>query len=118
MTEATSEQPKKKRGRPRKTPEQREATKEAAQIQKEIVEKIVEIIKYVPEPRLSDWDLYKALKDRNFPQGGVGHFMESPNSSESVYIPHVSEVYQYFIADPFTWDRMRDAIVRAYLELQ
>lgn len=79
---------------------------------------IREVIKEVPEPRLEGFPLYKALKNKGFFQGGQGYNLEDPNGIEIVYVPHPQEVISYFIGDPPTWDKLRDAIIRAYIELQ
>ncbi|MDE2232920.1 MAG: hypothetical protein KGJ90_02195 [Patescibacteria group bacterium] len=110
---------KKKRGRPRKTLEQKEATRTASEAQKEIVEVIKEIIVRVPEPRLEGFELYKTLKDKTrFPQGGsMGQWMEDPNGFEVVYAPSYQEIITFFMADPEKMNQMRDAVIRAYIEL-
>ena len=77
-----------------------------------------EVIRNIPEVRLEGWQLYKSLKDKGYYQGGMGQWMEDPNGTEKVYIPHVSEVYTYFIGNPAQWELMRDALIRAYIELQ
>jgi len=73
-------------------------------IEKEIIK---EVIRTVPEPRLEGYF-----------QGGMGQWMEDPNGTERVYVPHVSEVYGYFIGDPEKWEQLKDHMIRAYLELQ
>ncbi len=112
------EEIKNKRGRPRKSPEEKEQSREARHIQKEVVETIREITKYVPEPRLEGFELYKALKDKGYFQGGMGQTIEDPQGTETVYIPHYTELLTYFNGDPDKMERMRDAIIRAYIELQ
>jgi hypothetical protein len=114
MTEATT----KKRGGPAKSQEEKKVAQEARQIAKEVVETIKEVIKYVPEPRLEGFALYKALKDKGYYQGGMGMYMEDMNGTEKVYVPHTSEVYAYFLGDPDKWEALRDAMIRAYIELQ
>lgn len=86
----------------------------AAVIKEIFVEKIVEI----PAPRLEGFELYKALKDKGYPQGGMGQTMEDPNGIERVYIPHPNEVQAFFIENPDKMEAMRDAIIRAYIELR
>jgi hypothetical protein len=81
-----------------------------------IKEVIKEVIREVPSPELKDYALYKKLKDCGFPQGGIGSFMESVNSTEKVYVPHVSECYNQFIAEPKEWDKVRDALCRCWIE--
>ena len=109
---------KKKRGRPAKSPEQKLQAQEAREIAREVVETIREVIKYVPEPRLEGFALYKALKDKGFFQGGMGAYMEDANGTEQVYVPHATELYTYFLGDPAKWESLRDAMIRAYIELQ
>lgn len=105
----------KKRGRPRKTADVKDVQQQITEIIKEIiVERIVE----VPEPRLEGFELYKALKEKGFYQGGQGRFMEDPNGIETVYIPLPDEIYTYFIGDPSKWEQFTDAMIRAYIELQ
>ncbi len=112
------EEVKRKRGRPRKTPEQKEQYQEANKAQKEIVEVFKEIVKYIPEPRLEGFALYKALKEKGYYQGGGGYEMEDPNGIERAYIPTYQEVITNFIGDPDLMDKMRDSVIRAYIELQ
>jgi len=110
----------KKRGRPRKIVDVPERSDGELTMPEKIKEVIIEkeIVKTVPEPRLEGWELYKALKDKGFFQGGMGQWMEDPNGTERVYVPHVSEVYGYFIGDPEKWEQLKDHMIRAYLELQ
>lgn len=84
-------------------------------IQEKIVEVIKEVIKEVPEKKLGGFELYVEMKNAGFPQGGVGTWQEDYNGTERVYIPHPSEVYQMFLANPEQWDAMRDAICREWL---
>lgn len=58
--------------------------------------------------------LYKAIKDAGFPQGGVGNWLDVNN--ERLYIPHTSEVYNQFIADPDGWVLMTESMLRVWLE--
>ncbi len=92
-------------------------SKQGREAQKEIVETIREIVKLVPEPRLEGFELYRALKEKGFPQGGGGENMEDVNGTEIVYIPTYGEVIAFFIADPNKMYQMRDAVIRAYIEL-
>ncbi len=71
-----------------------------------------------PARQLEGFALYKALQRANFPQGGVGSYMEDPNSTDRVYVPHPSEVYGMFIGDPQQWEMLRDAICRGWLQNQ
>lgn len=91
-------------------------------VQKEVVEVIKEIFVtkeiLVPEKKLEGFELYKALKDAGFFQGGIGQFMEDINGTEKVYLPHASEIYQSFAQDPQGWDIVRDYLARAFLELK
>ena len=85
-------------------------------IKEVLIEK--EIVREVEKPPLSDFDLYKALKDKGFFQGGVGQYMESPLTDEKVYLPHASEIYASFAQDPSGWEIIRDYLARAYLDLK
>ncbi len=91
-------------------------------IKEVIIEKPIEVIKeivverLVEKKELSGFDLYKKLKDAGFPQGGIGAFEEDLISPEKVYIPHISEVYGQFIADPKDWDKLRDAMCRVWID--
>ena len=105
-----------------KTPAKKPSTKvkeetKVSDIQERIVEVIKEVVVQVPEPRLEGFELYKKLAEKGFYQGGMGQWMEDVNGTERVYIPHPTEVITYFIGDPDKWDLMRDAIIRAYIEL-
>lgn len=96
-------------------PRKKDIQSQVTEVLKEIIiEKIVE----VPRHELSDFDLYKALKDAGMPQGGIGQSMEDPNGTEKVYLPHASEIYSQFAQDPRGWEIIRDYLARAYLELQ
>lgn len=111
---------KKKRGRPART-QTITATQSAPTeviTQEKIVEVLREVVQYVPEPRLEGYELYAALKDKNYHQGGSGQYMENPNGIDSVYIPTYQELITSFIGNPDVMDKMRDAIIRAYIELQ
>jgi len=108
---------KKKRGRPKKTVEQKQHYEKAAQVQKEIVEVFTEVVKYIPEPRLEGFELYRALEQKGFPQGGSGQIMEDPNGTTKAYIPTYGEVIAFFMADPEKMEQMRDAVIRAYIEI-
>ena len=82
-------------------------------------EVIREVIKYVPEPRLEGFELYRALKNKGYYQGGSeGQWIEDPNGTERVYVPSPSELYTSFLGEPEKWLALRDAIIRAYIELQ
>lgn len=80
--------------------------------------KEVFITKEVEKSQLEGFELYKALKDVGFFQGGQGQFMEDVNGIEIVYIPHASEIYQSFAQNPEGWDIVRDYLARAFLELK
>lgn len=101
----------KKRGRP---------AKPQTDVQQQVVEIIKEVIitKEVEKPQLRDFDLYKALKEAGFPQGGIGQYMESPLTAEKVYMPHASEIYAQFAQDPQGWDIIRDYLALAFIELR
>lgn len=124
---------KKKRGRPKKVApeisqevEEQTATppinQQVPDIQTQVVETIREIfvekVIEVEKPKLEGYALYKALRAAGFPQGGVGHYIQDPNSADSVYVPHVSEVYTQFLADPQQWEALRDAICREWIKNQ
>lgn len=79
---------------------------------------IREIIKEVPEPRLEGFALYKALERKGYFQGGMGEYMENPNGIDRVYVPHYTELLTNFTGDPDKLNKMRDAIIRAYIEIQ
>lgn len=66
--------------------------------------------------QLDGWNLYKALSDAGFPQGGVGNWMSNEDGTQKVYIPHPSEVYNQFIANPSEWETMGAAMCRVWLE--
>ena len=100
-----------------KKPEFTATVIDAPFFQEELV-KVIERIVEVPVPQLSDWDLYKALKDAGFYQGGIGQFMEDPQGTEVVYLPHASEIYAQFAQNPEGWGVIRDYLARAFLELQ
>ena len=85
-------------------------------IKQVIVEK--EVVREVEKPQLTDFDLYKALKDSGYIKGGMGQVMQSPLTDESVYLPLPSELYNQFAQDPSGWDIVRDHLARAWLELQ
>lgn len=91
-------------------------------LQQQVVEVIKEVFitkeVIIPEKKLEGFQLYKALKDSGFFQGGVGQFMEDVNGTEKVYIPHASEIYQSFAQDPQGWDTVRDYLARAFLEIK
>lgn len=65
---------------------------------------------------LKGFELYRELKARGFPQGGVGSFMEDPNGTEKVYVPHPSEIYASFVGDPSQWNALRDAMIQVWLK--
>lgn len=113
MEKTAPESAPKKRGRPVKVDVQKQVVETIREI---IVEK--EIIKEVPVKQLSDFDLYYALKQVGFPQGGIGEFMESPLTDEKVYLPHASEIYTQFAQDPAGWNVIRDYLARAFLEVK
>lgn len=98
----------KKRGRPSKKPD----------AQTQAVQAIKEVIKFVDKPQLEGYELYKSLRDLNFPQGGGGHWLEDPNGLEKVYVPEVSEVYGQFIMDPAQWEEVRDALCREWIRIK
>lgn len=116
------EQTPKKRGRPAKIKET------PGIIEKPInptPSQIVEIIREVPiirevfveKTQLEGFELYKALKDKGFTQGGQGQYQEDMNGIEKVYIPHASEIYQSFAQNPEGWDIITKHLARAYLEI-
>ena len=96
----------------------REKARQSRVTQKEIVETIKEVIKYIPEPRLEGWELYKALRDAGFYQGGIGQTMENVNGTDRAYIPEVSEIYGAFVLDPQGWGNVRDALCREWIEVR
>lgn len=62
---------------------------------------------------LSGDELFKAARDAGFPQGGVGNWRDVNN--ERIYVPHPSEVYNQFIADPVQWEEMAEAMLRVWI---
>lgn len=87
------------------------------EIKEIIVEKIVEKIIEVPKKELKGFALYKKLKDLRYPQGGMGRWVEDPNSTEKVYIPRPEELYTQFIGDPSQWQELQDTLARVWIEL-
>ncbi len=99
--------------------------KEHLPVQEKVIEVIkvitreipVEVIREVEKPRLEGYELYAKLRDIGYYQGGGGQTMENPNGIDKVYIPTAQEVITYFTGDPEKWDKMRDGIIRAYIEI-
>ena len=65
---------------------------------------------------LKGMELYKALKEAGYPQGGVGNWYLDPSTGEKYYIPQPSEIYTEFIADPSIWEEVGDTLARLWLE--
>jgi len=113
-----------KRGRPREivdVPERSDGDLPTPEKIKEVIvekEIIKEVIRTVPEKRLEGWELYKALKDKGYFQGGIGQIMNDVNSTESAYVPEVSEVYTSFVLDPDGWGDVRDALCREWIKMK
>lgn len=100
--------PTKKRGRP--------ATKKVAP-QAQVAQAIKEVIKFVDRPELEGYELYKALENTGYFQGGSGYYIENPNGLDKVYVPTAPEVVSFFAGDPDKWELMRDGIIRAYIQI-
>ena len=110
MDTLLAEKPKKK-GRPAKVADVQEQIVEV--IKEVLIEKVVE----VPKKELMGFDLYKKLKDGRYPQGGQGDWWENPNGTDRVYVPRPEELYTHFLGDPDAWNKLRDVLARAWLEL-
>lgn len=109
---------KKKRGRPKGfSPKKKDVQEQLVEVLKEVFIEKIKIIE-VPQEQLKGFDLYLALKNQGFPQGGIGQFQEDINGTEKVYLPHASEIYTQFAQDPVGWDTIRDYLARAYLEIK
>lgn len=67
---------------------------------------------------LDGWDLYDALRAKGFPQGGVGNWMYNEFGTDKVYVPHPSEIYNQYIADPGDWELMTIAMSRVWLNIR
>lgn len=112
------EQVKKKRGRPKGfSPKKADVQEQVVEAIREVFIEKIKIIE-VPAPELKGFELYLALKNQGFPQGGIGQFQEDINGTERVYLPHASEIYAQFAQNPDGWDTIRDHLARAYLELK
>lgn len=57
--------------------------------------------------------VWQQLKEAEFPQGGVGNWLQGEN--DRYYIPSPSEIYQHFIADPAGWEDMSKAMATVWL---
>lgn len=105
------------RGRPKKIIDNTNSPEKDIDLSKEKIV-IREVIREIEKPRLEGYELYKKLQEVDFPQGGVmGNYMEDPNGTEKVYVPHVQEVLGFFTGNPDKWEGMRDGIIRTYIEL-
>ena len=65
-----------------------------------------------PSPK----SIWRLLKEGNFPQGGVGNWLQDPNSDEKYYIPHPSEIYQATIQDPQGWEELSESMGVVWLK--
>lgn len=93
--------------------------KKDSNTQKQIVEVIKEVLTTieVERPVLEGFELYAQLRDTGYPQGGVGQYVENVNGIDKAYIPHPHEIIDHFLGDPELWEKMRDGIIRTYLEV-
>lgn len=83
---------------------------------KDIVSGVVKTIPDTePAPELQAFELYRTLRDAGFPQGGVGNWLYNEFGTDKVYVPHASEVYNQFVADPDGWEKMTEAMARVWL---
>lgn len=65
---------------------------------------------------LEGYELYAELRDNGFPQGGVGNWIFNIHGTQKAYIPHPSEVYQQYIANPDDWEVMTAAMSNVWLQ--
>jgi hypothetical protein len=89
--------------------------KKAEKKPKVIVEEIV-VVQEIPMTKpLEGIDLYKALKEAGFLQGGQGTWFIDPITDKKYYMPTPDELYASFIGDPEQWNSLRDALCRAWI---
>lgn len=60
-------------------------------------------------------ELYRALKEHGFPQGGQGSYMSDPQTAERFYIPKPDEIFNQFLANPEGWQNLVDVMSRAWI---
>lgn len=65
---------------------------------------------------MADFKLYKELQKKGFPQGGIGQFIQDPNTNDKVYVPQPGEIYAQFILDPEGWQKVTDALAGVWIE--
>lgn len=90
--------------------------KKASKKQKKQETPVLEVHPVTHKIELSGIDLYRTLKEKGFPQGGNGNWYQDPSTGERYYIPQPDEVYTQFIADPSLWQKMTDAMARAWID--
>lgn len=61
-------------------------------------------------------ELCKSLRNKGFPQGGTGIFIQDPETGEKFYKPQPAEVYAQFILDPDGWDKVTEALIKVWVD--
>lgn len=64
----------------------------------------------------SRFDLYKRLKEAQYPQGGGGQYMLDPDSNQKVYVPTYQELLTHYVSDPKGWEVMVDTITKVWID--
>lgn len=65
---------------------------------------------------MNRYNLYLALKNAGYPQGGSGGYIQHPDTNDKVYVPLPSELYNHFTSDPKEWEDVVDALAKVWID--